>query len=103
MHVITTYRLREGVDVDAFRELSRTVDRPACLAKPVCSRFDVYTVTGGSGAGPLPSVVESIEVTSLEAWEAATSGPDHAHIMKQWNEFALEETVVSIVCDPIAA
>ena len=100
MLLTTTYSLREGADVEEFARWSATVDRPACLAKPVCSRFDVYTVAQGTGTS-LPSVVELIEVTSLAEWEAATSAPDHAHVMKQWHTFALEETVVTMVCEPV--
>jgi len=102
MLVLTTYNLKPGADVQKFRAWSRDIDLPACLAKPVCRRFDTFT-TPGSGPSELTTVVEWIDVTSLEEWDKATSAPDHAAIMEQWNEFAVEDSVVSRVCEPVSA
>ena len=102
MLVLTTYNLKPGADVQKFRAWSRDVDMPACLAKPVCHRFDTYTIPSNDPSQPT-TVVEWVDVTSLEEWDKATSASDHAAIMAQWNEFAEEDSVVSRVCESVSA
>lgn len=96
--VFTTYRLKPDADPAAFTQWSRDVDQPACRAKDVCLRFDVFLSRDQDGPA---LVVEDVEVESLKAWEAATSAPDHAEVMQQWDTYADESSVVSVKCDPI--
>ncbi len=95
MRVFMTYSLRPETDVEEFKTWSREVDAPACRAKPVCSRFDVYVADGGEGA-PLPFVIEDIEVESFEGWHAAMAAPDHAEIAAQWTAFVQLDTLVNV-------
>lgn len=95
MRIFTTYKLKPGVPAEKFAEWSRTVDQPVCIAKPVCQSMSVYIVDGGNQKD-LPAVVEVVEATSFEEWEAATSAPDHAEIMEQWNELADADSVLCV-------
>lgn len=102
MLLLTTYNLKPGADTQKFRDWSRDIDMLACLAKPVCHRFETYTIVSDDPSQPT-TVVEWVDVTSLEEWNTATSAPDHAAIMTQWNEFAEEDSVVSRVCESVSA
>jgi hypothetical protein len=97
VRVFTFYSLRPETDVEAFKEWSRTVDKPGCLAKPVCNRFDVFVADGGNGA-QMPFVVEDIDVDSWDGWQEAINAPDHADLGKQFEEFVLIDTLVSVHC-----
>lgn len=100
MRLFMTYSLRPETDVEEFKRWSREVDAPACRAKPVCSRFEVYLSDGGEGA-PLPFVIEDLDVDSVEGWEAAVAAPDHAEIAAQWNRFVQADTLVSMHCTKV--
>lgn len=95
MKIVTTFKLKPGVSPETYGDWARTTDVPACMAKPACQNMEVYIVDGGN-VDDLPSVVEVIDATSFEEWEAATSAPDHAHLMERWNEMADASTVVSV-------
>lgn len=95
MRIFTTFKLKPGVEPETYAEWARTEDVPACLAKPACQAMEVYMIDGGS-TDDRPGVIEIIEATSVEEWEAATSAPDHADLMKRWNELADADTVVSL-------
>lgn len=102
MQIFTFYRLQPGADVEAFKEFSRNIDQPACRAKPVCQRFEVYIGANGTGDDPRPIVIEDVEATSLQEWDAATSAPDHAQVMAQWRKFADPDPLVTIECELIS-
>src|SRR5262245_45495378 len=95
MRVFTFYNLRPDADLEAFRRWSRDVDRPACLAKPACNRFDVFVAEGGN-VPQMPLIVEDLDVESWDAWQAAINEPSHADLNKQFEDFVLLDTLVSV-------
>lgn len=98
--IITFYRLNDGVSPEEFAAFSREVDRPACLAKPACLRFDVFTATDATdGLGRY--IVEDIDATSWQDWNAAAAEPSHEPIMSRWRELADESSVVSLKVEQV--
>lgn len=93
--ILTFYKLNDGVSADEFLDFSRNVDRPACLAMPACSTFEVFA-GAANGDDTERHIIEDITVTSWQEWEAATSQPGHQSIMARWRELADESSVVSL-------
>lgn len=89
--LFVTYRLQDGADLDAFGKWAAEVDAPRCRELAECLSFTTYVIPD---AGPEdPQVIEVIEVTSLDAWNAAIASPGHADVMATWDTFGDDSSV----------
>jgi hypothetical protein len=82
--VFVFYNLKEGVDVEKYKEWSRTVDQPACNNLEICHKFEVFLIEGEASGKPFYQVAEDVEVESFEAWQAALQSEEFSHVMEQW-------------------
>jgi hypothetical protein len=99
--LLNFYRLRDGVDIDAFKTWSRTVDQPTCNSMEACHSFTVHMVTGERMGERAFDVVEDIVIESYEAWEEATKSEAFAQVNREWPLWGVEESVISLYCEQI--
>lgn len=97
--LFVTYRLQDGADLEAFAAWAAEVDAPRCREYEACLSFETYVVPGAAPQDP--QVIEVIEVTSLDAWNATIASPEHADVMATWDTFGLESSVRLLEVRPV--
>lgn len=99
--VLVMYRLKAGVDIEDYKQWSRTRDQVVTPFESGVIRFEVYAIAGAEKGAPPYQIVEDIEVESWEAWQAAVQGPGMAPIVKEWDQFGDPDSLVVIYGDKI--
>jgi|SRR5437870_695659 len=99
--VFVMYRLKPGADVNEYIKWSKTVDQTTTPFQPGVYRFEVYQIKGAEKGKPPFQIVEDIDVESWEAWQRAVNGPGMAKVVRDWNEYGDQESVVMIYGDKI--
>lgn len=99
--VFTFYKLNEGVDVEAFKEWSRTVDQPTCHRMPAVHSFEVFINRGEVNGKEFFDVVENIVVESWEAWQETQQSEGFAHVVAHWPTDGVGSTTMSSHCEKV--
>lgn len=101
VRVFTFYKLRPNVDIEEFKEWSRTVDQPTCHRMTACHRFEVFIVKGEASGKDAYDVIEDIEVESWEDWQATLVSKEFAQVAEEWPRFGDESSLYSVHCERI--
>jgi beta-galactosidase GanA len=94
--VFVFYDLSDGVDIEEYKEWSRTVDQPTCNASPICHSIEIYLLESKIEGKSFYRVAESIEVESWDAWEAALKSEDFAKMSEEWPRFGNGDSAVVV-------
>ena len=99
--IFTFYNLKEGVDIEKFKEWSRRVDQPTCNSMPACHKFEVFVIKGESSKKPFYMIAEDIDVESWDAWQDTIQSKEFSRVMEEWPLYGDSESVVSVYCEKI--
>jgi hypothetical protein len=95
--VIISYRLREGVTRDQYREWSRQIDQPLASKQPGVREYEIYEIDGsGTTKPPFCDVVEVISAESWEAWQAVNGRPEMKDAVESWRQICDPESVLVV-------
>jgi hypothetical protein len=98
--LIVTFKLRDGVTVEQYSKWSYEVDQRTALQQDACTRFELYaiedTVPAVDGGKPSPEIMESIEITDADAWQAALKTDAMKRVLAEFGELVDESTVKEI-------
>ena len=94
--VFVFYNLNEGVDIEEYKEWSRTVDQPTCNESPVCHSIEIYLLECKTDGKSFYKVAESIEVESWEAWDVALKSKEFSKMSEEWPKFGNGESAIVV-------
>lgn len=95
--VLIFYRLKEGVDRDAFERRARAVEAVLAARSPEIVTYALTRVEqtlGGDTTAPY-DYVETLEVTSLSAYQSGSDDPDAAAFLIDWERDVAAHVIVS--------
>ena len=97
MHkIFVMYRLKQGVNIEQYKQWSREIDQRITPGQPGMIRFEVYEVKGSDNGEPFVEVVEDIEVEDFDAWMETCRQPGMAYVQETINEL-IDESTLKIV------
>jgi hypothetical protein len=97
---VNLFSLRDGVSVRDFARFSAAEDRPACLATPIVTSFDVYHVIEDCGGAP--RIMEIMGLTSYEEWnQALGTVPALQPVVRRFAELVDTATVSTLIVTPV--
>ena len=84
--VFLLYKLKPGIDRDAFEQRARDVEAGLAAASPAIVSYSLTRLEGLlDSSDPAPyDYVESMEVTSLAEYQGVGSNPDVEAFLKDW-------------------
>jgi hypothetical protein len=94
--VFLFYRLKSGVEREAFEQRARDVEARLAGASPAISSYALTRLEGVlDSAEPVPyDYLESMEVTSLADYQAVGNDPDVAAFLRDWEEDVASYAIV---------
>jgi heme-degrading monooxygenase HmoA len=94
--VLITYRIRDGISREKYREWSRTRDQPMASKQPGILRYEIYESEGAEDGEPWTDIVEWIEAESWEAWLAVDERPEMKEVYGEFLDISEPGTVQTI-------
>ena len=94
MHKISVmYRLKQGVNIEQYKQWSKEIDQRITPGQPGMIRFEVYEIKGSDNGEPFVEVVEDIEVEDFDAWMETCRQPGMAYVQETINDLIDESTL----------
>jgi hypothetical protein len=95
--VVISYRLRQGVTQDRYRQWSRETDQPLASKQPGVLQYEVYEVNGsGTSQPPYCDVVEIISADSWDAWQKVNERPEMKDAVESWKQICEPDSVMVV-------
>lgn len=94
--LIVTFALREGVTVEQYAKWSYEVDQRTALQQAACTRFELYAIEETVPAANGAQIMESIEITDADAWQAALETDAMKAVLAEFAELVDESTVKQV-------
>jgi hypothetical protein len=90
------YRLKQGVNLDAYRKFSIEIDQPITRAQPGVERFEVIALTGSRNTPRPFDICEIVQAESWQRWREIGASEPMKPVQDGFKQLA-DETSLTVV------